>query len=86
MDQPDNAIARSDLAIRQLSLLRTAMRADLGIIGRPYGQSLDPVDRAFLRSAGVRLWERPWWSGGRHDWILQRLSISRPEPLAGDAA
>jgi hypothetical protein len=69
----DREAARSELAIRQLSLVRTAMRADLGINARPYGRALDDLDRAFLRSAGVRLWERPWWNGSWREWLVERL-------------
>jgi hypothetical protein len=70
----DSTKARSDLSIRQLSLLRTAMRADLGIIGRPYGTPLEDSDREFLRLAGARLWERPWWTGGWRSWLQARLA------------
>jgi hypothetical protein len=75
--QSNRTIGRSELAIRQLSLLRSAMRADLGIIGRPYGKPLDDVDRDFLRSAGVKLWEPPWWTGRWRDWVVERLFAPR---------
>src|SRR5262245_24764630 len=47
---------RSDLVVRQLSLLRSAMRADLQVYGEPWGKRLDGVDREFLRACGVSLW------------------------------
>jgi hypothetical protein len=78
--------ARSELSIRELSLLRTAMRADLGIVGRPYGRSLEPIDREFLRHAGARLWERPWWTGDWRTWVVERLIARRrrSSAFAGD--
>ncbi len=69
----DQELARSQLARRQLSLLRTAMRADLGIVGRPYGGLLTTEDKDFLRAAGARLWQRPWWDGSPRTWVAERL-------------
>jgi hypothetical protein len=63
----------SELAHRQLSLLRTAMRADLGIIGRVYSKPPDEVDKDFLRRSGVRLWKRPWWDGTLRGWVVARV-------------
>jgi hypothetical protein len=87
--QPDPEAARSALAIRQLSLLRTAMRADLGIVAGVYGPDLDARDRAFLRHARAPLWKQPWWTGRWRDWPRERIaarrvrrSPERPEPLA----
>ena len=69
----NHAEVRSRLAIRQFSLLRMSMRADLGIMVRPYERPLDAFDRDFLRAAGVELWRRPWWTGGRREWLRERL-------------
>ena len=73
----DHAEVRSRLAIRQFSLLRMSMRADLGIMVRPYEKPLDAVDRDYLRAAGVELWRRPWWTGGRREWLRERLRHRR---------
>ena len=73
----------SELAVRQLSLVRTAMRKDLGIITRPYYPELNQQDRYFLLSAGVRLWERPWWTGSWRVWIVERLRAARQRWRAG---
>jgi hypothetical protein len=51
---------RGCLSIRQLSLLRTQMKADLAIFGRPYVKSLREHERRFLEHCGVRLNRRPW--------------------------
>ncbi len=52
---------RSDLAISQLSLLRTRMRADLEIFGRWYrDKDLNDEDRAFLEDCGEDLSKYPW--------------------------
>jgi hypothetical protein len=47
---------RSRLCVRQLSLLRSAMRADLEVYGKPWGQRLKQEDREFLRACGVSTW------------------------------
>jgi hypothetical protein len=47
-------------SVRQLSLLRTSMRADLLVYSGPWGRRLEGEDRAFLRACGVRQWRRPW--------------------------
>jgi hypothetical protein len=69
---------RSALARRQLSLLRTALRADLGIHGRPYRGGLTEDDKDFLRRSGARLWRRPWWDGTLRGWAGELLR-RRPE-------
>lgn len=51
---------RGRLAQRQLSLLRTQLKSDLAILGRPYGPKLGPEDRAFLTACGVNLARKPW--------------------------
>ena len=52
--------ARGYLSIRQLSLLRTRMKADLDIYGPPYHQQLDEFDRELLRCTGQNLNRKPW--------------------------
>jgi hypothetical protein len=56
--------ARGVLAQRQLSLLRTQLKSDLAIFGRPYGPQLGPEDRAFLTACGVNLRCKPWSDAG----------------------
>lgn len=51
---------RGYYSIRQLSLLRTRMRADLEVYGKPYRQKLDKCDRAFLRACEQKLTDKPW--------------------------
>jgi hypothetical protein len=72
--------ARGRLHQRQLSLLRTQLKGDLAIYGRPYGPPLDMEDRAFLEHCGVRLDRKPW-SSSRHRTEARRwqmVSIRRP--------
>jgi hypothetical protein len=64
---------RSALARRQLSLLRTALRADLGIYGRAYRRGLSEDDKDFLRRCGAQLWRRPWWDGTLRGWAGELL-------------
>lgn len=52
--------ARGTLAIRQLSLLRTRMKADLSIYGVPYHSNLDEDDKALLKHCGESLSSKPW--------------------------
>jgi hypothetical protein len=51
---------RGRLSQRQLSLLRTQLKTDLAVFGRPYGQELGPEDRAFLTHCGVDVSRKPW--------------------------
>jgi hypothetical protein len=53
---------RGRLSMRQLSLLRTQMKADLEIKGFTYQRCMNVADRAFLRYAGVNLRKQPWKS------------------------
>jgi hypothetical protein len=56
----DQAAIRGAASVRQLSLLRTSMRADLLVYSGPWGQKLTRADRRFLSACGVRQWRRPW--------------------------
>jgi len=51
---------RGLLAQRQFSLLRTQLKSDLSMYGRPYGPLLGPEDRAFVEHCGVDLSRQPW--------------------------
>jgi hypothetical protein len=58
--------AARDLACRrQLSLLRTSMRADVALYSRAWGAELGEEDIAFLEAAGVDVTKRPWSVPGR---------------------
>lgn len=57
---------RGKLSIRQLSLLRTRMKADLAVYGRQYFGELKPADVALLAYCGEQLWRKPW--GGIGVW------------------
>lgn len=68
-----NIEARSEIVIRQLSLLRTAMRADLEVYGKSWGKSLDDDDRQFLYAcqvSGFRV-QRGWAERSR--WMTDKL-------------
>lgn len=80
--EPDRESARSALAVRQLSLLRTAKRADLGIVASVYGEKLTPPDQAFLRHAGAPLWKRPWWTGRWRDYLTERRAARKRLPAS----
>lgn len=58
---------RGLLAQRQLSLLRTQLKVDLAMYGRPYGPRLGPEDRAFLTHCGVNVKRRPWKNAAQVD-------------------
>jgi hypothetical protein len=67
--------AHGDLSVRQLTLLRTRMKADLAVYGRVYDRDLSLEDQAFLRLCGENLRRRPW----RDPWVpWKRGSRTRP--------
>ena len=51
---------RGERSIRQLSMLRTRMKADLRVFGIHYGGGITESDKAFLRGCGQNLWKKPW--------------------------
>lgn len=53
---------RGYLSIRQLSLLRNRMKADLDVYGLPYHVGLDEGDRALLDYCNEDLSSKPWAS------------------------
>jgi hypothetical protein len=59
-DLKGDELDRARLSMRQLSLLRTSMRADLLVYSQPSGEKLTPEDKAFLKDCDVRTWRRPW--------------------------
>jgi hypothetical protein len=65
---------RSSVCVRQLSLLRSTMRADIEVFGRPWGKPLDEDDRAFLLACGVRTWRL---LRTRRDRLRERLRVTR---------
>jgi hypothetical protein len=59
------AVAKDDterdrLIVRQLSLLRTAMRGDIAIYTEPWGSALTDEDVSFLYACGVNVSRDPW--------------------------
>jgi hypothetical protein len=66
--------ARSDAVLRQLSLLRSAMRADLEVYGKPWGKPLQPLDREFLYACGVPGYRVQRTFAERLRWFVDRLS------------
>jgi hypothetical protein len=65
---------RGKLSMRQLSLLRTQMKADLDIYGRIFGLPPTEEDRAFLRYCALNPDKRPWRRSR-----LERLRGGEPE-------
>jgi hypothetical protein len=61
----DPEAIRGAAAIRQVSLLRTALRADLSLYARPWGQDLTEDDLRFLGSCGVDVTREPWRSSSK---------------------
>lgn len=89
--QRDAMLGRA--VVRQLSLLRTSMRADLLVYSGPWGRTLDAEDRRFLAACGISRWRRPWRPSLRHTPIapVGRSDLNDDPPLlsadttAGDA-
>lgn len=81
---------RGCYSIRQLSLLRSQMKADLAIYGVPFFGALQDHEKAFLQGCGVNLLRRPWRRaiGGRIWGLLSRLRTpsgsAEPHDTAGD--
>ncbi len=86
--------------VRQFSLLRTAMRADIRLYTTPWGSTLTEDDVAFLLACGVDIGQEPWrrslpgrWSADERARLAELgddpptwLSDSLgPPPEAGDA-
>jgi hypothetical protein len=75
----DDAV-RSTAVVRQLSLLRSAMRADLEVYGKPWGKPLQPTDREFLYACRVPGWRVQRTADERRRWYADRFSRrTRPE-------
>jgi hypothetical protein len=45
---------RTSQCVRQLSLLRSAMRADFEVFGKPWGREINERDREFILECGAR--------------------------------
>ena len=56
----DGEKIRGKRSIEQLSLLRTRMKADLGVFGIHYRKKLQDSDRKFLKACDEWTWRRPW--------------------------
>jgi hypothetical protein len=62
---------RGRLSMRQLSLLRTRMKADLEIYGSYFFGKLEPDDKVFLKHCRQQLHRRPWRSKGSVDTSIE---------------
>jgi hypothetical protein len=69
----DSAAARSKHVIRQLSLLRSAMRADLEVYGKPWGKPLGNHDREFLYACRVPGWRVQRTFAERRRWLADKV-------------
>jgi hypothetical protein len=65
--------ARSEAIVRQLSLLRSSMRADLEVYGKPWGKPLSALDREFLYACRVPGWRVQRTLAERRRWLVDRL-------------
>lgn len=71
---------RDRLIVRQLSLLRTAMRGDIAIYTAPWGSALTDEDVSFLYACGVDVSRDPWRASlPRQLSKQQRLDLKRLE-------
>jgi hypothetical protein len=75
-DPAEQETIRGTASIRQLSLLRTSIRADLLVYTGPWGQKLTKADRLFLKACGVRQWRRPWRPS-----LRGRRAVEKDEPI-----
>jgi hypothetical protein len=65
---------RGQEIVRQLSLLRSAMRADLEVYGKPWGKDLENKDREFLYACRVPGWRVQRTARERLHWKVDRLT------------
>ena len=78
---------RDRLTIRQLSLLRTAMRGDIAIFTTPWGSALTDEDVLFLCACGVDVSRDPWRGSlprqlsSQEQLDLERLEADTPDWL-----
>lgn len=77
MSQEEQEKERGRLSIRQLSLLRSRMKADLEVYGPPYHNKLDDDTKALLRWCGEDLYAKVWRSKppGRIDSMRQSTDV-----------
>jgi len=76
---------RGTRLISQLSLLRTRMKADVGVFGIHYGVGIEESDHAFLVDCGELLWRRPWRKPLMQlvkDSYNKRMQSHRPKPAS----
>lgn len=69
--QREIEVFRGRLSIKQLSLLRTRMKADLEVFGVHYFGDLDDYQRELLQECGESLWKKPW----RNPWRRQACEV-----------
>jgi hypothetical protein len=82
----EESLWRGKLSMDQLSLLRAQMRNDLQIFGLTYKKP-GILDKAFLDTADVKLWKKPWRPPLKKPWRsenppieqeVQERSLDRP--------
>lgn len=70
------------LAVRQLSLLRSQMKADLAIYGKPYSSKLKDHEAAFLTACDVSFRHRLWRKALPLSQQIRVTFTGRPDPEA----
>ena len=78
---------RGEACKKQLSLLRSSLRADIRIYTDPYDESPSHEDVAFLKACKVKLDEQPWKRALRVDMVAAQLARDHAqfEQAAGNA-
>jgi hypothetical protein len=77
----EDEVARGVMSIRQLSLLRNQLKADLAIYGQTYEEKLTRHERGFLVACGVDLNAEPWKKVGdqvRKEKVEQKAEPGQP--------
>jgi hypothetical protein len=80
----DSEMLRGLLSMRQLSLLRSQLKAELAIFGNPFTGSLANHEAEFLKACGIDLDKPPWAHASaraRRTEKIERLT-SEDKPLA----
>ena len=78
---------RGEACKKQLSLLRSSLRADIRIYTDPYDESPSHEDVAFLKACKVKLDQQPWKRALRVDMVAAQLARDHAqfEQAVGDA-
>ena len=78
----DHDVQFACLSVRQLSLLRSQMKADLAIYGKPYASKLKGHEVVFLEGCDISFRRRPWRTALPFSQQVRVFFSGKPNPDA----